>query len=147
MIADYDAITRLIAELCLKIDHQDWEALTALFCPQVITDYTSLFGGEIQHQNSVDLIEGWKKFLPNTFHSTVHLVGLPAIHFSPNNHNTATVHAPVTAWHNYEDGIANDSKQWIVGGHYLIEAENSRDQWLIRSLTLEARWQKGRRPQ
>lgn len=145
--ADYVAVSRTVAKLGLMVDHREWDDLVDIFAPEVTVDYTSLWGGNVVIQSGSDLVEGWRNFLPNTFHSTVHLIGNPDICFSPENPNVATVHAPVTAWHNYSEGVQQESEQWVVSGHYQILLENHRSYWRITKLVLETRWQKGKRPQ
>jgi len=58
--SDVDAVVTRVAH---HIDARRWPELRALFSDTVETDYTSLFGGEVQRQNASELMEAWKRLL------------------------------------------------------------------------------------
>src|SRR5688500_2399876 len=68
-----EAIAATVAGVAHFIDHKDWRELRRLYSDHVQTDYTSLFGGEVQEQRGDDLIEAWRKLLTPIV--TQHLLG------------------------------------------------------------------------
>lgn len=109
------------------IDTLDRGGVRDAFADHVRTDYTSLFGGEIQEQPVNDLLAGWWSLLPG-FDATQHLTGPFAVDI---NGNRAAARCAVTATHRLGEGT------WVVGGHYQINLIHQERDWVIEALTLE----------
>ena len=70
--ASVEAVRGVVARLANTIDTRRWTELRTLFADNVVTDYTSLFGGEEQRQSRDDLVGGWRKLLsPPRRHSAL----------------------------------------------------------------------------
>jgi hypothetical protein len=117
------------------IDTRDWDAVRAAFADTVTTDYTSLFGGEVETQPADDLVDGWARFVPG-FDATQHLAG-PVV--AEHDGATAHAHCAITATHCLGEA------RWIVGGHYALQLTTSATGWRITHLTLETAFQDGDR--
>jgi hypothetical protein len=136
---DHDSIRNAVADLAALVDRREWGALERVFAPSVITDYTSLFGGDPGTSASADLVASWAEFLPR-FSSTIHLVGTPSIRIDGDR---ATAFAPVVAWHFRGDALNQATVPWVVGGHYDIGLVRQGGEWRIDRLELDAVWQTG----
>jgi hypothetical protein len=137
-MSDRDDIANTVAALAINVDARNWDSLSALFTPEVTTDYRSL-GGDVRTQPREKLIAGWRKLLPG-FTRTEHLIGAPLIAISG---DWAEVRASVTAWHTIEDADLAEAR-WVAGGRYEMKLEKSVEgTWRIASLTLANAWQEG----
>jgi SnoaL-like domain len=73
-LAREQAVRTLVARIAHAIDTRRWADLRALYADEVTTDYTSLFGGDVQRQSGDALIAGWRNLL-GALDATQHLVG------------------------------------------------------------------------
>ena len=71
--AERAEIQSVVVRLVHELDAKRWDALAACFTKIVRTDYTSLFGGEVQEQPDRSLIETWRLLLQKV--TTQHLLG------------------------------------------------------------------------
>jgi hypothetical protein len=118
-----------------------WTVLPSLFTEVVITDYTTLFGGEAQRQYRDDLIDGWRQLLM-VLDATQHLLGPIDVHLIGAFRADADCH--VRAYHVWER--ATGGHEWMVAGHYLFDLEmNSAGTWQVSDLTLHMLYQTGNR--
>lgn len=129
------AITNVVIGMLHAIDARDWNAVRAAFADTVTTDYTSLFGGEVETQSADALVDGWAAFLPG-FDATQHLAGPLVVQVDG---DTASARCAVTATHRI------DSARWMVGGHYAIRLTQEEDGWGITHLTLDTAFEGGDR--
>ena len=118
-----DVITRLLH----AIDAMDWVAARDCLADEVVTDYTSLWGGEPATVPIDDLIAGWTQIISG-FDATQHLTG-PVIEVD------GAWHTHVRA-HHWLGGEA-----WTVFGHYIATVAGGR----ITALTLRTLQQEGNR--
>jgi len=123
MTTDADVLTRML----FAVDALDWDGVRAAFADEVVTDYTSLWGGEPATVAIDELITGWRQLL-HGFDATQHLTG-PVITVD------GRLHTHVRA-HHWLDGEA-----WTVYGHYIAGIEGGR----IAALTLQTHQQEGNR--
>lgn len=127
------AISTTVVGMLHAIDARDWDAVRAAFADTVTTDYTSLFGGEVETQPADDLVGGWASFVPG-FDATQHLAG-PVV--AEHDGATARARCAITATHCLGEA------RWIVGGHYALQLTTSAAGWKITHLTLETAFQDG----
>ncbi len=131
-----DAIRETVTGVSHFIDHKQWAELRQLFDGTVQTDYTSLFGGEIQHQRADALIDAWRKLLTPIV--TQHLLGPIAVELAG---ETATARCHVRGYH-YAKG-APGGDEWMIAGHYVFQLARAGDAWKIRAMKLETLYQTG----
>jgi hypothetical protein len=128
------AIMNVFIGMLHAIDAQDWNAVRAAFADSVTTDYTSLFGGEVETPSADALVDGWAAFLPG-FDATQHLAGPLVVQVDG---DTASARCAVTATHRI------DSARWIVGGHY--HSPGARRGWLAHHASHAGNGLRRRRP-
>ena len=126
-ISDHTAIVEEITRMLHAIDTLNRAGVRAAFAPDVRTDYTSLFGGEVQTQAADDLVNGWWSLLPG-FEATQHLTGPFVVELDDQQ---ATARCAVTATHRLGEAT------WVVGGHYQMHLVRREDRWQVEALTLE----------
>lgn len=132
------AVRDVVAGVAHHIDGRDWAALRALFADEVETDYTSLFGGEVQRQRADELIGGWKKLLTPVV--TQHHLGPIVV---TQDDGRATAHCHVRG-HHFKAGL-RDGDTWMVAGHYVFELTRGPQGWKIERMKLETLYQAGNR--
>lgn len=134
-------VQRVIGRLVHAIDLRHWSELRNLLAGEVTTDYTSLFGGEVQRQSADDLIAAWRTLL-TPLDATQHLLGPIDAQLSDRRAGaTATCH--VRGYHVRRGAPGGD--EWMVAGHYRFELTDSGSSWRIASITLHTLYQTGNR--
>jgi hypothetical protein len=133
---DRESIQATIANISHFIDRKRWTDLRGLYTDTVQTDYTSLFGGEVQEQTGDALIEAWRKLLSPIV--TQHVLGPITVDLAP---ATATAHCHVRGYHHAKGTPGGD--EWIVAGHYVFGLERAGSEWKIRTMKLEVLYQSG----
>jgi len=134
--SDREAIQAAIVGVMHRLDRKQWAELRELFADTVRTDYTSLFGGEVQEPPSDALIENWRKLL--TPMVTQHLLGPIAVEASGDD---AVARCHVRAYH-HKPGVPGGD-EWMLAGHYIFGLTRRAGGWCIRAMTLEALYQTG----
>jgi len=117
-------------------DQGAFEYLGRLFAPELVIDYSSLFGGEPQTVKREQLMKQWAGFLPG-FDTTYHELSDHQIEVDGNR---AKASVAVTASH-----WLGEKGFWQVSGSYdftLIRADGS---WQISSVRIDATGEKGSR--
>ena len=133
------AVADTVTRVAHHIDSRDWPALRRLYAGRVTTDYTSLFGGEIQEQSADALIEAWRGLLTR-LDATQHLLGPISVRLDAGR---ARAECHVRGYH-YLDNAPGGS-EWMVAGHYVFELAASDERWQIDSMTLVTYYQAGNR--
>lgn len=134
-------VQRVIARLVHAIDLRRWSELRDLLAEDVTTDYTSLFGGEVQRQPADDLIAAWRTLL-TPLDGTQHLLG--PIDVQPSVvRGGATAACHVRGYHVRRGAPGGD--EWMVAGHYRFELTGRGSSWRIASVTLHTFYQTGNR--
>ncbi len=131
------AIRGVVTRVSHEIDARRWAELRRLFADRVTTDYTSLFGGEIQTQGGDELIAGWRGVL-TPVKATQHLLGPIDVEVRG---EAASAQCHVRGYH-YAPG-ATGGAEWMVAGHYLFELTKNGGLWVITGMTLQASYQTG----
>lgn len=131
------AVRRVVTGVAHEIDARRWPQLRALFADHVTTDYTSLFGGEIQRQPGDALVEGWRTVL-SPLQATQHLLGPIDVEVRG---AAARAECHVRG-HHWAPG-APGGPEWMVAGHYVFELALAGGGWRITSMTLRTAYQTG----
>ncbi|MEM1400364.1 MAG: nuclear transport factor 2 family protein [Pseudomonadota bacterium] len=135
-LADQGEITRSITDIAAGADRHDWDRVRSAFADTVVSDYTSLWGGDPVTQASDDLVAAWSNFLPG-FDITQHMVTNHTVTMI--SETVATAEADFIATHRIDDQL------WTLGGRYKYSLEPSEDRWLVTNLTMIALWETGDR--
>ncbi len=116
------------------VDTREWPVVEALLASTVTTDYTSLFGGEVETLRRADLVGRWRGLLPG-FDATQHLLG-------PLLPTGAGVWECNVRAHHYLDG-----EEWMVAGWYVLglHAVGPDGSPLVAAITLQATQETGSR--
>ena len=130
-----DVVTRIAS----TIDTRRWSDLRALYAEVVTTDYTSLFGGEIQRQSGDALIEGWRRLL-SPLDATQHLLGPIDVRLGGNQ---AVAECHVRGYH--VSAKVTGGSEWMVAGQWVIELSEASGGWLVTRMTLRTFYQSGNR--
>lgn len=138
--SDILAIQSVVTQILHAIDGRRWTELTSLFTADVKTDYTSLFGGDVQSQTCEQLIDGWKQLL-SPLDATQHLLG--PITVSGNN-PYAVAQCHVRGYHVTSKKITGGN-EWMVAGHYTFRLQGVSNVWCVSSLKLQLFYQTGNR--
>ncbi len=134
--ADILAVQTAVTRVAHTIDGKRWTELRALFADTVQTDYTSLFGGEVQEQRADDLIGAWRSLLGAIV--TQHFLG--PIEAEVSGH-VARAECHVRGYHVKKGAPGGD--EWMVAGHYVFELQRTASGWKIRKMRLDATLQSG----
>jgi hypothetical protein len=134
--ADTLAVQAVVTRVAHTIDGKRWSELRALFADTVRTDYTSLFGGEVQEQPASDLIAAWRNLLGQVV--TQHVLGPIEVTTTGEG---ARAECHVRAYHVKKGTAGGD--EWMVAGHYVFELHLASTRWHIRQMKLEALHQSG----
>jgi len=137
--SDIQAVQSVVTGILHAIDLRRWTALSSLFTSEVTTDYTSLFGGEVQRQGRDQLIGGWRQML-SPLDATQHLLG-PVVVTGDAARAVAECH--VRGYHIWEKG--QGGREWMVAGHYVFELQLIDGRWRVSKLTLRTLYQSGNR--
>lgn len=143
-IAVEAAIRAVVARVANTIDTRRWTELRALFADEVTTDYTSLFGGDVQRQSGDALIAAWRQML-SPLDATQHLTGAIDVQ---RRGSVAVAECNVRGYH--VSARAAGGSEWMVAGQWIIEmtesgGPESAERWLVTSMTLRTFYQTGNR--
>ena len=117
------------------VDMLDWAGVRACLADEVRTDYTDLFGGEVETLTGDALVERWQGLLPG-FAATQHMSGQILVDDGPDGVQLST---HVRSYHHV------DGETWAVHGHYVVPVERSAGGWRIAGITLRVFYQEGNR--
>lgn len=119
-LSDVHAVQSAVTEVLHAIDMRRWTTLPSLFTTDVTTDYTSLFGGEVQRQHRQQLIDGWRQML-SPLDATQHLLG-PIVVTGDAARAVADCH--VRGYHIWDQ--APGGREWMVAGPLCVRAADDR---------------------
>jgi hypothetical protein len=134
---DADGVRRTVTRLLHAIDGRRWDELTPLLADEVRTDYTSLFGGEVQRQDGPALADTWRKLL-SPLEATQHLLGPIDVELRG---DVAAAETHVRGYHFAP--IAKGGREWMIAGHYVMELVWRGGAWRIAGITLQTYYQTG----
>ena len=138
-LAREQAVRAVVTRIPHAIDTRRWSDLRALYADTVTTDYTSLFGGDVQRQSGDELIAGWRRLL-SPLDATQHLVGPIDVRLSGSQ---AMAECHVRGYH-VSAKVPGDS-EWMVAGQWIIELSEESGAWLVTKMTLRTFYQSGNR--
>ena len=130
---DSDQVKQTIVDLINAVDSKQWQQAQNEMTPNVLTDYSSLFGQPRSEVTRAELVGGWQNLLQNA--STHHILSNFDISIEGNN---ATAYSHVYASH-----VANGIDYWDVYGRYEHKLIKQQNDWRISSMTLLTHGQKG----
>lgn len=133
------AIQRVVVGLLHDVDGRHWEALQSRMADEVVTDYRSLFGGDVQRQPASALIAAWKQLL-GPLDATQHLLGPIAVSLAGGR---AVAETHVRGYH--VKAGAPGGVEWMIAGHYVFELGLESSGWRIHKITLQTYFQTGNR--
>lgn len=138
-LARAQAVRTVVARIAHTIDTRRWADLRALYADEVTTDYTSLFGGEVQWQSGDALIAGWRQLLGG-LDATQHLVGPIDVRLESGG---ATAECHVRGYHVRRGAPGGD--EWMVAGQWVIGLADRDGHWLVTGMTLRTFYETGSR--
>jgi hypothetical protein len=133
----YDEPAAVLTRLLHAIDALHWSGVRDCLADQVETDYTELFGGEVQRGSGDELVSAWQGLLPG-FDATQHLTG-PVL-TKPDGADLL-LSAHVRGYHRVAG--AEGGEVWGVHGHYRARLTQGDDDWRISELALRMFYQEG----
>jgi hypothetical protein len=115
-----------------------------LFADEVTTDYTSLFGCDVQRQSGDALIAAWRQML-SPLDATQHLTGAIDVQLRG---SVAIAECNIRGYH--ISARAPGGSEWMVAGQWIIEMSESSERdsggrWLVTHMTLRTFYQTGNR--
>jgi len=133
---DQAAITTIVESVATFADRRDFDALEALYAPEIRLDYTSLSGGEPEVVSPHALMTRWAGVLPG-FDRTRHAISNVRVSVQ-GGQATATAHVIADHWlgtqhwqvnGDYEYRLARDGRDWRITAHKLTVTgeQGSRD--------------------
>jgi hypothetical protein len=134
---DPDAVRGTVTRLLHAIDGRRWDAIPSLLAGEVTTDYTSLFGGEVQRQPGATLADAWRTLLA-PLQATQHLLGPLDVEVQG---ATATAECHVRGYH--VAPRAKSGPEWMIAGHYVFALTSADGAWRIAGITLQTYYQTG----
>jgi hypothetical protein len=125
-----DAVTASIVRFFRAIDTRDWNTVRGLLADEVVLDYVSLFGGEVETVAADEVVERWRALLPG-FDATQHVLGVLA-------ELDGTVQTNVRGYHVLGDEV------WMAAGWYRLALDGG-DPARIAGIVLTATYETGDR--
>lgn len=120
-------IITLVSSIPLAVDRAAYDLAEAAFAPEVVIDYTSLWGGAPATLSPAALVESWRGIVPG-FDATWHELGPVSVTIDG---ASAQAHAFVDARHWIDDRI------WRPVGHYHWDLQWSDAGWQVTRMEFE----------
>lgn len=132
---DQVAITQAVTGVGLYTDVRDWDRVGALLADEVVTDYTSLFGGAANTTERADLVDQWRSTLSG-FDATQHQITNVSVSGAGDEASTLS-HVRATHW--------IDGRSWTVGGVYDHRLVRSAGGWQVTYMAIRRLYEEGDR--
>jgi len=129
-LQDHHDIVELTHDYCWALDSGDWDALRAVFTPDVVTDLGD--GG----QNGIDEVIARVSSALSVFDVTQHLVGTHQVRIDG---DTATCRCYLQAQH-----VRPTKEKLMVGARYEDECVRTADGWRIARRRIVPMWTEGK---
>lgn len=114
-------ITTLVASIPLAVDRAAYGLAEAAFAPEVVIDYTSLWGGDPAVMTPAELMTSWRGIVPG-FDATWHELGAVTVTLEGDR---ATATASVDGRHWIGDAL------WRPVGSYIWDVEEIDGTWKV----------------
>jgi hypothetical protein len=134
-VEDRVVIAEAVAGIGLYADLREWNRVKSYFAANVMTDYTSLFGGEIATSDRDALVAQWQGVLPG-FDATQHLITNIVVEGAGND-AIARSHVRATHW--------IDARFWTVGASYLHRLVRTPEGWRVSAIAIHRLYEEGDR--
>jgi fermentation-respiration switch protein FrsA (DUF1100 family) len=118
---DEAQVVSVVSSIPLAVDLARYELAEAAFAPQVVVDYTSLWGGEASTMTPAELMTAWRGIVPG-FTATLHELG-------PVRASVSGDRATASAFVDGRHWIGN--RLWRPVGHYHWELARLDGQWKV----------------
>lgn len=128
-------IRTLVSSIPLAVDRAAYDLAEAAFAPEVVIDYTSLWGGEPAAMTPASLMEAWRGIVPG-FDATWHELGPVTVTVDG---DTAKAQAFVDGRHWIGD------KLWRPVGNYYWDLRRIEGQWRVTRMAFELTDERGDR--
>ncbi len=125
-----------INSFAVMADQGAYEYLGRLMAPELIVDYSSLFGGEAQKVKREQLMKQWADFLPG-FDTTFHDLSHVRLNIQGDK---AVANVDFTASH-----WLGEQGFWQVSGEYEFSLQRSGDNWQITGVKVTGKGEQGSR--
>ena len=120
-------ITTLVASIPLAVDRAAYGLAEAAFAPEIVIDYTSLWGGEPQTTTPAALMDAWRGIVPG-FTATWHELGPVEVTIDG---ESATATAPVDGRHWI------DERLWRPVGTYYWDLARHDGEWRVTRMVFD----------
>ncbi|MBO9450677.1 nuclear transport factor 2 family protein [Tropicibacter sp. R16_0] len=120
-------IRTLVSSIPLAVDRAAYGLAQRAFAPEVVIDYTSLWGGEPATMTPADLMTAWKGIVPG-FDATWHELGPVTVTVDG---DMATAEAFVDARHWIGDDL------WRPIGSYYWDVERVDNEWRVTRMEFD----------
>ncbi|UWR21752.1 nuclear transport factor 2 family protein [Sulfitobacter sp. S190] len=124
---DTAQITTLVSSIPLAVDRAAYDLAEAAFAPEIIIDYTSLWGGEPTTMTPAELMTGWRGIVPG-FDATWHELGPVSVTIDG---DLATATASVDGRHWIGDDI------WRPIGTYHWDVAQLDGEWRVTRMVFD----------
>lgn len=130
---DAIAITQTVTGVGLFADLRDWPRVGALLGDDVVTDYTSVFGGDVTTVARDALLRQWRDAL-GRYDATQHLITNVSVTGGGDRAETLS-HVRATHW--------LDGQSWTIGGVYTHRLVRASTGWQVRYMQLSRLYEEG----
>ena len=124
---DTARIITLVSSIPMAVDLCNYDLAEAAFAPEIVIDYTSLWGGVPNKMTSAELMSSWRGIVPG-FDATWHELGLVNVTIDG---TTATATAFVDGRHWIGDEI------WRPVGDYNWDLAQIEGEWRVTRMEFE----------
>jgi len=124
---DTARIITLVSSIPLAVDRAAYDLAQDAFAPEIVIDYTSLWGGEPATMTPADLMTAWRGIVPG-FDATWHELGPVSV---TRDGDTATATAFVDGRHWIGDEL------WRPVGTYVWDVANIDGAWKVTRMVFE----------
>lgn len=120
-------IRTLVSSIPLAVDRAAYDLAEAAFAPEIVIDYTSLWGGEPATMTPAELMTAWQGIVPG-FDATWHELGPVTVEIEG---TSATANASVDGRHWIGDQL------WRPIGNYHWDVSQVEGEWRVTRMVFE----------
>ena len=120
-------IRTLVSSIPVAVDRAAYDLAEAAFAPEIVIDYTSLWGGEPATMTPADLMTAWRGIVPG-FDATWHELGPVSVEIDG---ASATATAFVDGRHWIGDAL------WRPIGNYYWDVQQIEGEWRVTRMVFD----------